>query len=68
MSFRAAGGPGINRTRSIQLSFGSKGVVYFLASDPRALTTSNFARRPVEFGYSRYLFHDPSALGAFTLP
>ena len=23
---------------------------------------------PVEFGYSRYLFHDPSALSAFTLP
>jgi hypothetical protein len=28
----------------------------FRASDQRALTTSNFARGPVEFGYPRYLF------------
>jgi hypothetical protein len=37
----------------------------FLAADQRAPA---FARRPVEFGYSRYLFHDPFALDASTLP
>jgi hypothetical protein len=36
--------------------------------DNGALTSSYFARRSVESGYSRYLFHDPCALGAFTLP
>jgi hypothetical protein len=34
----------------------------YAASDQRA---PNLARRPVESGYSRYLFHDPRALGAF---
>jgi hypothetical protein len=62
------GGPARHKPPSIHSTrCGNECVGFFLASDQRTLTSSNFARCPVEFGYSRYLFHDPCALGAFTL-
>jgi hypothetical protein len=59
MSFR-----GIKRSRSIRLA----AVVNRLFIPRCGPARHDFARCPVQFGYSRYLFHDPSALGAFTLP
>ena len=59
---------GINRARSIQLKLRQRIELFFSSlRDDDAATSSNIARRPVKFRYSRYLFHDPPALSAFTL-